>query len=218
MLYLPTTPLTTNGSSDTSFAQSPLDELHDSLPHIEAVPGFLHRQSLHTPGQAAVPLARVLHHCYIHSFLPQRPVHLLALTQRIRDVAVALNEQERRPGVGRISERTLTPGVLEVHPGLAVPPAVVPRAVLGTVLADLIDHRRAADDRLEAISLAGDEARHFTAIAVAHQHQFVGIDRLRRDHGIHARHDVAVIPAAEIVLVGRNERHAVSGAAARIGT
>src|SRR6185295_12340433 len=130
--------------------------------------GFLRRESLQAPRQSAVPLARVLHPFYVHVFLTQRPIHLLALTQRIRDILVALNQQERCLDVGSIGERTLPPGVCEVDPGLAVPPAVIPRVVLGAVLADLIDHRRAADDGLEALGLACDEARHFTAIAVTH--------------------------------------------------
>src|SRR4051794_14582315 len=110
----------------TLLRQMAFDELHDSLTHIEAVPGFLRRKSLHAPGKRAVPFARVLHHLDMHTFLAQRAIHLLALTQRIRDVAVALNQQERCLDVARIRERALPPSVREVDPGLAIPPAVVP--------------------------------------------------------------------------------------------
>src|SRR6185437_13196709 len=141
------------------------------LTSIEAVPRLRARAAVDPHRQRAVILPGVSHELHGHARLPQRAVHLQRLTERIGRVALTLQQHERRLGVARAGERTLTPRVGHVLPRLAEIPAVVPRAVLGAVLAELVDHRRARDDGLESIGLAFDEAGHLAAIAIADQRE-----------------------------------------------
>ena len=89
--------------------------------------------------------------------------------------------------------------------------------LLGAVFAELVDHRRAADDGFEAVGLAFDEAGHLAAVAVAHQRQLRRVDRVVREHVVDAGHHVLIVAAAEVVLVGRGKFDAVVRGAARIG-
>src|SRR6185312_9198811 len=147
------------------------DELYDSLTSIEAVPRLRAWGTVDPRRQRPVILPRIGHELHGDPCLPECAVHLQRLAERIGRVALALEQHERRLGVARAGERTLTPRVGHVLPRLAKIPAVVPRAVLGTVLAELIDHRRARHDGLESIGLAFDEAGHLAAIAIADQRE-----------------------------------------------
>jgi hypothetical protein len=61
---------------------------------------------------------------YRNSLLPQRAIHLFGLALRVRGVALALKEHERRLCVLGVGQRALSPCTFEVAPRLSCVPAV----------------------------------------------------------------------------------------------
>src|SRR5579872_2072583 len=118
--------------------------------------------------------------------------------------------------MGGAGERALPPGVCQVLPGLAEIPAVVPGIAFRAVLAELVNYRSATHNGLEAMGFAFDKARHLAAVAVADKRQAVRIYGKLLEHGVHARHDVAVVSAAQVIFVGSGKGWAASRTAARI--
>src|SRR5580658_9679078 len=134
--------------------KSLLNELNHPLPGIEPMPRLLCRCAAHSLRQRPVILAWVRNQLKLHSHLPQRAIHLLRLAYWVSRVRFPLQKHEGRTGMCGSRERALPPGIFRMLPGLPVKPAVIIGPALGSVLAVLIDHRRAADNRLKARGLA----------------------------------------------------------------
>src|ERR1700733_1258944 len=161
-----------------TFPKSLLNELNHPLPGIEPMPRLPYRRPVHSLRQRPVILTRVSDQLNRHTHLPQRAIHLLRLAYWVSRVRFPLQEHKGRSGMRGSRKRALPPGIFRMFPGLPVKPAVVKGAALGSVLAVLIDHRSAADNRLKARGLAFDETGHLAAIAVTFERQPVRIDGL----------------------------------------
>ncbi len=181
------------------------------------MPRFTAGVAEHSSCEWAVVFAGVFDELYGDSGLAEGAVHLFGLARRVGCIAFALQQEEWRFGVGDSGEGALTPGVLLVFPGVAVPPAIVVGRVFGAVFAHLVDDRRAADYGAEAVGLALDEAGHLSAVAVADERHLVGVDGEFGEDGVDAGHDVLIVAASEIVFVGGGEGGSVPGAASGIG-
>src|SRR5271168_1572913 len=103
-------------------------------------------------------------------------------------------------------------------PGFAEIPAVVPRRILRTVFAMLVDYRGAADNGFETVRLSLDERCHFATVTVTHQRHAIAINRLGFHHIVNPGHNVAIVPASKIVLVRSRKSGAVAGTSPRIGS
>src|SRR5579875_764912 len=98
-------------------------------------------------------------------------------------------------------------------PGQTVEPAVVPGTAFGAVFAFLVNDRRAGNNGFEAGGFPLDKAGHLASVAVAHEDHAGGVDRVFRDDRVDAGHDVTIVSAAEVIVVGCDEFPSVAGAA-----
>src|SRR6185503_7597488 len=194
-----------------------LNELFDALAGIVAVPWFGRWMAEHTHSERAVILAWIGYEFDRNTFLAQCAIHLLRLADRVSRIRLALQQEEWRLCVRSARERALPPCVVHVLPWLAEVPAVVPRAAFGSVFAELVNDRRAADDCFEAIGLAFDKAGHLAAVAIAHQGHASCVDWIVSENVGDAGQHVLIIASTEVVLVGCCELDAVVGRTARVG-
>src|SRR5205823_10944088 len=77
-------------------------------------------------------------------------------------------------------------------------------------------YSRAHGGRLEAARLRDGPGREVAAVAVAQDAELVLVGHTQGDDVIDAGHQVAVVAAAPIFVVGLEELHAVAAAAARV--
>src|SRR5271168_957050 len=131
-----------------------LQELHNVLAAVKAVPRLGNRITEDAARQRPMVLARIGDHLDLNSGLAKGAIHFLGLAKRIGNVGFALQQQKWSFSLGRTCERALLPGVFHTLPGFAEVPAVVPGTSFRSVFAELIDYRRAADDCFEAVCFA----------------------------------------------------------------
>ena len=79
-----------------------------------------------------------------------------------------------------------------------------------------VGHRRADRCGLEAVGLRHDPRGHEPAVAPAHDAEPVGVRDSHGDDGVDPRHEVAIVAAAPVLLVGAPKRRPVAGRAPRV--
>ncbi len=177
----------------------------------------LHRGNLHFRLVRTVRLTWQNKHSDRHVLCFQGVVEFIALRNRNAHVRVAVLNQRRRRNAFDVEHRRMFLVNLHIFPRL---PAEIIGDKVGNissaVKAHQIRYRRAGRCGFETFCLCNNPRSHKTAVAPAHYAQTIRVGNAHFDNLINAAHQILIIGAAPIFLIGVSEILTVTGRAARI--